>query len=961
MLDKDDSTETVLEEGVFANRSDDMTSVADGDVSSPKATPWRMNRSSVSMLVILVGAALFGALQLIPSTAEERNSPKSVSRAAQETVVYKDVANIPKSQENGEVNDEESYPIVEAIDEPRITLPGIASDRLECRESVIAFVINATDAKDECEGLKKAFDKTCNSDSTQEIIDGKGNSGTTASEEDDESGGTERRQRRRKLKLYEKHHQWKMLFYRATRNVRDLYRFMFVTKSQEFYAEDEVFDFYDEAQFQVDYEVDRLLHRKLFRRLAGEEASTTTATETPPTENPPADVAEKKSTPALTEVNATTVPVANVTQPKKPLPSLSLPTSNQRVSDTMLSETLLLQKENTIQTAIEAAANHTNATLTDAAVDAVVSAKAVQDTTAVVSAVLNDPTSVEARTCCASILNVFHENCDAPQEETVSDQKLFLIIFVIAFCGMVKSLIRHFRIRWLPEAAGCILVGVVSGAIMSLSPKPFDISFDGDWFLRIMVPPIVFEAALSIDKRAFNRFAVPIMIYAVCGTLLATIITAYIVHNGTRMLGGLCETIPYVESLTFGALISSIDPIAVLSVLSNMGMTDTDAIYVLIFGESLLNDGVAIVLFETLKHFLDDALVIDSEAVVTASIHFFVVAFGSVFVGIGSGVVCTVYFWGMHGCQTPLVEVLMFFCWAFIPYYICDGIGWSGIVSVVTTGFVMDLFVVGQQPIQTVDELVVSQHSQGAPGDGRSKTSTNINGRRGMFSKQGHLSLTARTHVGFVTEILATMMETAIFAYLGVFLFSYRYHWNFWHSILAIFGCCVSRAIMIPTLSLLANWITRLRQIRQNCARKPGDLRQPVPQAGVIVEPKMQLVLWFAGLRGAMSFALVENVPLYDTVTGEGSRLKPELKAMTSASIVFTVFCLGGYTYYMVDHVGLAPKKGNQDTEMVSLLNHKAATANGGESDHNFNPDGSNKPSMRQRSNGGVSPGDRVR
>jgi NhaP-type Na+/H+ or K+/H+ antiporter len=59
-----------------------------------------------------------------------------------------------------------------------------------------------------------------------------------------------------------------------------------------------------------------------------------------------------------------------------------------------------------------------------------------------------------------------------------------------------------------------------------------------------------------------------------------------------------------VEALTFGALISSIDPIAVLSVLSNMGMTDTDTIYVLIFGESLLNDGVAIVLFETLGKFV---------------------------------------------------------------------------------------------------------------------------------------------------------------------------------------------------------------------------------------------------------------------------------------------------------------------------------------------------------------------
>ena len=135
---------------------------------------------------------------------------------------------------------------------------------------------------------------------------------------------------------------------------------------------------------------------------------------------------------------------------------------------------------------------------------------------------------------------------------------------------------------------------VLCGAVISFVPH-YDISFDGDWFLRIMVPPIVFEAALSINKRSFNRHIWPIMIYAVAGTLLATCITAFIVHQGTSMLPG-CETIPYVESLTFGALISSIDPIAVLSVLSSMGMTDTDSIYVLIFGESLLNDGVSLVL-----------------------------------------------------------------------------------------------------------------------------------------------------------------------------------------------------------------------------------------------------------------------------------------------------------------------------------------------------------------------------
>ena len=95
---------------------------------------------------------------------------------------------------------------------------------------------------------------------------------------------------------------------------------------------------------------------------------------------------------------------------------------------------------------------------------------------------------------------------------------------------------------------------------------------------------------------------------------MSTLLSAAIVYYGTAYFN-FCANIPFVESLAFGALISSIDPIAVLSVLNNMGMSDKDPIYVLIFGESLLNDGVAIVLFQTLVHFMDEKIVIDSEAV----------------------------------------------------------------------------------------------------------------------------------------------------------------------------------------------------------------------------------------------------------------------------------------------------------------------------------------------------------
>ena len=444
-------------------------------------------------------------------------------------------------------------------------------------------------------------------------------------------------------------------------------------------------------------------------------------------------------------------------------------------------------------------------------------------------------------------------------------------------------------------------------------------SFEGNWFLRIMVPPIVFEAALNIDKRSFSRHVVPIMFYAVLGTLLATGITAFVVHKGSQYLR--CETIPYPEALTFGALISSIDPIAVLSVLSNMGMTDQDTIYVVIFGESLLNDGVAIVLFETLVHFLDDDMIVDSQAVTAAAIHFLVVFIGSLLIGLGYGLVCTLYYWVMHGCQTSLVEVLMFCCWALLPYYVCDGIEWSGIVAVVAAGFVMDMYVVG------TEKLIDLPHDETDSEDGDGQEKSKNRRRRAIFSKEGLLSKEAKTHIAFVTEIIATMMETAIFAYLGLFLFNSRYHWDRNHVFIAISGCCISRAIMIPCLSSIANWITTTQQSKPICTLHQLDLtsNRSHQAAGVVIDAKMQLVLWFAGLRGAMSFALVENIPLYDGVTGEGTPFKSELKAMTSACIIFTVFFLGGGTFYMMEALGMSIKPKSdysreQKMEMIELL-----------------------------------------
>ena len=59
-------------------------------------------------------------------------------------------------------------------------------------------------------------------------------------------------------------------------------------------------------------------------------------------------------------------------------------------------------------------------------------------------------------------------------------------------------------------------------------------------------------------------------------------------------------------------------------------------------------------------------------------------------------------------------------------------------------------------------------------------------------------------------------------------------------------------------------------------------------------------MLLLAGVRGAVSFALAANIPVFNAFSGMGSHYKAELKAMTSASILFTLFVFGAITYFIV-------------------------------------------------------------
>jgi len=516
------------------------------------------------------------------------------------------------------------------------------------------------------------------------------------------------------------------------------------------------------------------------------------------------------------------------------------------------------------------------------------------------------------------------EYCET--DRILSNLHLFVAAAILLLCECSKALVSRFDIHFLPEAAVCILVGTSFGILAHFLPfiSIDDISFDDELFLTVLLPPIIFEAALSVSKFEFKRRRGAIFMFSVFGTIISTFSTGLMVHYASKASNA--TTFPMLDSLTFGALISSIDPVAILSVLTSLNLDQKDTIFILVFGESLLNDGIAITVFQTLVDRFDGKTndgTTSVDEVLGAAAEFLIAMFGSIFIGLACGACAWVYFYFLDKNLPPVMEVGSFFLWALIPYYIADAVQWSGIVTIVAVGFFMDIYIAGPKGATKEESMATTPKSDnyvGMSDDDEvvpSITSFESIGRSVAplpSTERLHLSATADRHVRFVAHLTSQLAENAIFAYLGLFLFSSNYDWDPTLITISIVSCVLSRALMVVVVSFAIFHIYKCR------GRVGGTVSNSSRTAAAIQDPRTQAVLVLAGLRGAVSLALVENVPIYNSDTGEGCEFKQVMKGMTSASILFTTFVFGGGAYYILPHLGISPDTHGAKKEPVSIV-----------------------------------------
>lgn len=168
----------------------------------------------------------------------------------------------------------------------------------------------------------------------------------------------------------------------------------------------------------------------------------------------------------------------------------------------------------------------------------------------------------------------------------------FLIWLLIA-----ASVIAIIAIRLrIPYTVALVMGGLVLGAlpfpivqsIYQSSQRPNWLS--PDIILIFFLPALLFEGSLKINLGQLLKDLFPIAALATAGVIVAACVTGYIV---AWLIG-----MPILIALLFGAIISATDPIAVLSIAKQM--TVSKRLTLLLEGESLFNDGTAVVLFQIL-------------------------------------------------------------------------------------------------------------------------------------------------------------------------------------------------------------------------------------------------------------------------------------------------------------------------------------------------------------------------
>ncbi|KAJ1527170.1 hypothetical protein ONE63_008701 [Megalurothrips usitatus] len=416
------------------------------------------------------------------------------------------------------------------------------------------------------------------------------------------------------------------------------------------------------------------------------------------------------------------------------------------------------------------------------------------------------------------------------------------------------------------------------GEIKDVENNEIDLkaTFDPEIFFNIILPPIIFHAGYSLKKKYFFRNLGAILMFALIGTTISSFTVGALMYGMVQVIPHLKTSFNFLDSLYFGALISSTDPLTILAIFNDLHV-DVN-LYALVFGESVLNDAVAIVLSGAIRNYAEryqsGSGSFETDAFFRALGDFIFIFTLSLGIGAVMGCLTAILTKFTRVRDFPLLESALFVLMSYSTFLIAEVADLTGVVAVLFCG-------------------ICQAHYT-----------------------YNNLSSDSRTRTKQLFELMNFLAENFIFSYIGVSMFTFPKHHFDPGFIIAGFICAaVGRAANIYPLSFLLN-----------LGRKPK------------ISPNFQHMLFFAGLRGAMSFALA----IRNTV----SEARQAMLTTTSLIVIFTVIVQGGSTMQLLTWLNI-PVGVDDEVELLPYSNSR------GEINETASVSGSNSASLTGGKDGG--------
>lgn len=409
---------------------------------------------------------------------------------------------------------------------------------------------------------------------------------------------------------------------------------------------------------------------------------------------------------------------------------------------------------------------------------------------------------------------------------------LLVLLFVI-LALMIGALVRYLlKGSQVPYTVALLLLGIGIGLLhrydvfqqpnLSTLGQTLDLVADisPHLIMFVFLPTLIFESAFAMEVHLFRRMFLQIAILAVPGLMLATSLTAGLAKWAFPWEWG------WALCFMFGALISATDPVAVVALLKEV--SSRKRLETLIEGESLLNDGTAIVFFTLFYGWvISDAMLSTSFTLSAISISgqfLYVVTLGFI-IGLITALLCIL--WLDKIFNDPMIEITLTIACAYAVFFIAESLHVSGVVAVVVFALVMASI-------------------------GRTRISPEVAGFLHHF-----------------WEMMAHIANTLIFLLVGI-LVAIRVPLNdldAWQALATLYiGILLIRGFSITV------FIPLLKRI------------------GIGINREKAIVLWWGGLRGAVSLALALTVAADDLIPKE---LGDHILFLCAGIVVLTILING--------------------------------------------------------------------